>query len=69
MKLMENAIKQNPGIKFYHGKGCNDCNNTGYSGRKGIFELLRITSKIRDLITQKSSSDVISKSVRVIISP
>ena len=61
MKMMENSIKDKPNIKFYHGRGCNDCNNTGYSGRKGIFELLRITNKIRDLITQKASSDQISK--------
>jgi type IV pilus assembly protein PilB len=52
---------ENTNMKFYHGKGCNDCNKTGYSGRKGIFELLRINSKIRDLITQKAPSDVISK--------
>ncbi|MEJ2647260.1 MAG: ATPase, T2SS/T4P/T4SS family [Sedimentisphaerales bacterium] len=49
------------GMKFYHGKGCNDCNKTGYSGRKGIFELLRVTSRIRDLITQKASADQIGK--------
>jgi type IV pilus assembly protein PilB len=61
MKLLESSIRDNPGIKFYHGKGCNDCNNTGYAGRKGIFELLRVTSKIRDLITQKASADVIGK--------
>ena len=48
-------------ITFYHGKGCNDCNNTGYSGRKGIFELLRMNSKIRELITEKAPSEVISK--------
>ncbi|PYJ69077.1 MAG: pilus assembly protein PilB, partial [Verrucomicrobia bacterium] len=29
--------------QFYYGKGCDACNNTGYKGRKGIYELLRIT--------------------------
>jgi len=61
----ENMIKMlnitDSSLKFYHGKGCNDCNRTGYSGRKGIFELLRINSKIRELITQKAPADVISK--------
>jgi type IV pilus assembly protein PilB len=52
---------ENSNIKFYHGKGCNDCNKTGYAGRKGIFELLRINSKVRELITQKAPADVISK--------
>ena len=48
-------------MKYFHGKGCNDCNNTGYSGRKGIFELLRLNGKIRELITQKAPADVIGK--------
>jgi len=52
---------ENSNMKFYHGKGCNDCNKTGYSGRKGIFELLRLNSKIRDLITQKAPAEVIGK--------
>lgn len=61
----ENMIKMlnitDSNLKFYHGKGCNDCNRTGYAGRKGIFELLRINSRIRELITQKAPADVIGK--------
>jgi type IV pilus assembly protein PilB len=44
---------------FYYGAGCADCNNTGYKGRKGIYELLDITEPIRDLITQRAPSQVI----------
>ncbi|MEX1013748.1 MAG: GspE/PulE family protein [Candidatus Paceibacterota bacterium] len=36
---------------FYKGKGCNECNHTGYLGRSGIFEVIVITDKIRSLIT------------------
>jgi type IV pilus assembly protein PilB len=39
--------------KFYYGKGCNTCNNTGYRGRIGIFELLRITPAIQDMINRR----------------
>ncbi len=39
--------------KFYYAKGCSNCNQTGYRGRVGIFELLRITPKVQDLITQR----------------
>lgn len=46
-------------ITFYQGKGCNVCMNTGYKGRIGIFELLIIDDKIRDLITTKTQIDVI----------
>jgi type IV pilus assembly protein PilB len=48
-----------PGTKFYHGVGCNECSQTGMSGRMGIFELLRMTSKLRDLIAAKPTTDQI----------
>ena len=44
---------------FYYGAGCAECNNTGYKGRKGIYELLDITESIRELITQRAPSQVI----------
>ncbi|MFH1778236.1 MAG: ATPase, T2SS/T4P/T4SS family [Candidatus Omnitrophota bacterium] len=40
--------------KFYHGRGCNLCFNSGYRGRIGIFELLSVDRKMRELITNKS---------------
>jgi type IV pilus assembly protein PilB len=44
---------------FYYGTGCDQCNQTGYKGRKGIYELLDVTEPIRDLITQRAPSVVI----------
>jgi type IV pilus assembly protein PilB len=44
---------------FYYGRGCNECNSTGYKGRKGIYELLDITEPIRELINQRAPSIVI----------
>jgi type IV pilus assembly protein PilB len=44
---------------FFYGAGCAECNNTGYRGRKGIYELLDITEPIRELITQRAPSVVI----------
>ena len=41
---------------FYRGAGCEECRGTGYRGRVGIFELLPITSELRELITQKRSN-------------
>ncbi len=54
--LMELRIsRQDIGEKqFFYGKGCNACNNTGYKGRKGIYELLRITDPIRELINERA---------------
>ena len=40
--------------QFYYGKGCDGCNNTGYKGRKGIYELLQISDPIRELINERA---------------
>jgi type IV pilus assembly protein PilB len=48
-------LRQDIGDKqFFYGKGCDACNNTGYKGRKGIYELLRITDPIRELINERA---------------
>ena len=46
---------------FFTGKGCNECDESGYKGRLGIYEIIEITPEIRELITNKSSEDKISK--------
>src|SRR5205809_1947711 len=40
--------------QFYYGKGCEVCNNTGYKGRKGVYELLKVTDPIRELINARA---------------
>jgi type IV pilus assembly protein PilB len=44
---------------FYYGRGCAGCNDTGYKGRKGIFELLVISEPIRALINERAPTVVI----------
>jgi type IV pilus assembly protein PilB len=44
---------------FYYGRGCQACNDTGYRGRKGIFELLVISEPIRALINERAPTVVI----------
>jgi type IV pilus assembly protein PilB len=39
---------------FFYGKGCELCNNTGYKGRKGIYELMKISDPIRELINERA---------------
>ncbi len=39
---------------FYYGKGCDACNQTGYRGRKGIYELLKISDPIREMINERA---------------
>ncbi len=44
---------------FYYGRGCSTCNDTGYRGRKGIFELLIINDTIRALINERAPTVVL----------
>jgi type IV pilus assembly protein PilB len=48
-----------PGTPFYQGKGCNQCNNTGYKGRMALFELLVPDENIHRMILERKSSDEI----------
>jgi type IV pilus assembly protein PilB len=44
---------------FYYGRGCANCNDTGYKGRKGIFELLPVSEPVRELINQRAPTVVL----------
>jgi type IV pilus assembly protein PilB len=44
---------------FYYGRGCSTCNDTGYRGRKGIFELLIVNDAIRSLINERAPTVVV----------
>src|ERR1700733_13918484 len=48
----ESSIK-----KFYYGKGCERCNNTGYKGRMGIYELLVMNDTLREMVVAEASLD------------
>jgi type IV pilus assembly protein PilB len=45
--------------KFYYGRGCSSCHDTGYSGRRGIFEFLVIAEPVRELINISAPTIVI----------
>jgi len=46
---------------FYYGVGCEACNNTGYKGRKGIYELLDMSDPIRELINKRAPGVVLKQ--------
>jgi type IV pilus assembly protein PilB len=47
------------GRSFYYGAGCAHCNETGYRGRRGIYEYLRVTEGVRTLINDRKPSLII----------
>jgi type IV pilus assembly protein PilB len=47
-------------IQFAYGKGCKECNDTGYRGRKGIYELFILTPIIREMVNNKEPASVLT---------
>ena len=52
------------GRPFYFGKGCKTCNGTGYKGRKGVFEYLRMSNLLRELVNNRAPTLVIREKAR-----
>ena len=45
-----------PHLKIYRGEGCPKCNNTGYKGRVGLFEVMEMTDAVQELVLQGAST-------------
>lgn len=55
------AKKNNVPFMLYKGNGCEKCNNAGYLGRTGIYEVLRVTEKLAKLIMERADAAAIEK--------
>ncbi|MFC1462826.1 type II secretion system ATPase GspE [Verrucomicrobiota bacterium] len=53
LRLLGPEAMQMAETQLYRGRGCNKCNLTGYSGRKGIFEIFLVTDEIQKMIFKK----------------
>jgi type IV pilus assembly protein PilB len=45
--------------KFFYGKGCDACNNTGYKGRQAIYEMMTLDDEMRDMIVKHASTQIL----------
>ena len=52
------------GKVFYYGKGCETCNNTGYKGRLGLYEIMLLDDEMRDMIIKHASTQVLRMEAR-----
>jgi type IV pilus assembly protein PilB len=61
LQLMELGLTPDDvkGKKFYYGRGCDRCNNTGYRGRIAMFEIMMFNDEIRELIMNQASTNVL----------
>ncbi len=57
----DRGFKKLTHVRMYKGNGCNACGNTGYAGRVGIFEVMLLSDKLRDLVVKRASRDELMK--------
>lgn len=58
---MRDELHLTPDMQFYHGRGCEKCDGSGYKGRAGIYEFLVPNESVRNLIIKRSSGDLIKR--------
>lgn len=64
-QLMElNLKREHLKGQFYYGEGCSKCNNLGFKGRTGLYELIMMNDDIRDIISKGGSTDQLRNYVR-----
>jgi type IV pilus assembly protein PilB len=56
--------EQAKGKKFYYGEGCSKCNNLGFKGRTGLYELMILDDDLRDMISRGASTDALKTYTR-----
>jgi len=55
------SLQPDPTITFYRNKGCERCSYTGYRGRVGVYEVLRLNTQLRRLVAQGSTTEAIQE--------
>jgi general secretion pathway protein E len=61
LKKIGLSQEEHKGLKLFRPKGCKFCGQTGFRGRSGIFELMWVDEKIKELIIARSHSSVLRK--------
>jgi type IV pilus assembly protein PilB len=61
MRVSADVLRVLDGTVFYRKKGCPRCNHTGYRGRIGVFQFLRMSEEIAALAVQHASRDEIAR--------
>ena len=57
------GMTEAPGKKFYHGKGCHQCFDSGYRGRIGVFEIMSMNAKLRDIVASGATGTELRRQI------
>jgi type IV pilus assembly protein PilB len=66
LKAAELTPEQIKNANFSRGRGCSHCNHTGYRGRKGIFEMMRLNSTMREMTFKREPTQTIRRQARLL---
>lgn len=58
------GVEADSGQSFYAGAGCEECNQSGYRGRVGIYEVLPIPAELRSLVARNAPTEEIEAAAR-----
>jgi type IV pilus assembly protein PilB len=61
LEELQLAAKEAAGATFMQGEGCVDCNGTGYRGRQGVYEVMPMSPRLRELVLERSSAAEIKR--------
>jgi type IV pilus assembly protein PilB len=61
LKALGGDTKEFAGIKFYKGRGCEQCNGTGYKGRAGLYEVMALSPELRRMVLKGASTSELSE--------
>jgi type II secretory ATPase GspE/PulE/Tfp pilus assembly ATPase PilB-like protein len=56
--------KRNPDVQFYKGRGCDTCRQTGFKGRIGLYELMRINEELAEMIVRRAPVSELKEAAR-----
>jgi len=63
-ELKNNGNKFAPDIKLWRGAGCQECNHIGYRGRTGIYEIMKLSDTLREMILKRQSAVAVRDQAR-----
>lgn len=64
LSLRYMGLQSDPNVTFYRNKGCDRCSFTGYKGRVGVYEVLRMSGEMRRYIIQGATAEAIAEAAR-----
>jgi type IV pilus assembly protein PilB len=64
LRRLSEELAEEEDLVLYRGAGCDHCRQTGYKGRTGVYELLVVTDRVRELVVRRAPANEIREAAR-----